>query len=360
MPHRWEASPRDPPLLGPLEKRERIDNTFGLAQRRRLPQSHAQEDGVVLSLQLLEGDVSSQGVARLDLDTCGVLGGREDRVDFLPRVFVAVAGDDAIGRTAEPVALFEQGDRVPVLQQSDRTGQPRRPAAHHGHSPSRRGFRQPHAHEPFVPGDPAYDELDVADGNRVLREDPLQAAALALHFGRAHVRAHLRKHVRAAENVVGLGDIVVGKRPDEPRHVDVRRAIGRAGGKLAVLTPPCLLAEAVQRQTAAQLVLKAVDLAVADHAAGHGAVAHDLGAARAGDARLRRVHAAFGEDVPGRVGISERTATLANKRGPLRPDHARRNVRHQVPEPTIPGGDHGQLGERLLDAAGDIHEPHHA
>ena len=106
--------------------------------------------------------------------------------------------------------------------------------------------------------------------------------------------------------------------------------------------------------------MRGVDPAVADHATGHRAVAHDLRTAGTRDAGLCRIHLAGGEDVLGRIGIGERSPPLPDQRCPPGADYARRNVGHQVSQPTVAGGNHRQAVERFLDPPRHVNQPDHA
>ena len=187
---------------------------------------------------MLQRHVAPQRLGKLDFDPAGVHRPLEDRVYFLGGVLEAGTGDDFLRHPTQPITLLKERYRVSLLQQPDRAGQPRRPTAEDRHGCGRNLLRQPHADEPLAPGDPAEDQLDVADGDAVPGEHPLQAPPFTLDLHRAYPRTHLGQHVAAAEHVVGLLDLAVGKRLDESRHVHPRRTVGRAGGQLAVAAPP--------------------------------------------------------------------------------------------------------------------------
>ena len=86
------------------------------------------------------------------------------------------------------------------------------------------------------------------------------------------------------------------------------------------------------------------------------AVAHDLRAARTGDAAFFRIHGAFLDDVVGRVRIGERAAAESDHGGFAELQRGGRRIREELAEPCVARADDRQVRIGLLDFSDDVDE----
>ena len=196
--------------------------------------AEAEEDGVIVPPELVEGDVGPEPDPVFHRDATD----REDEIDLAPGEIVhrLVGGDAVFVEAAGLLPRVEDGDLVALDGEAVGAGEPRRARPDDGDPPpARRGPGEglmPRRHQ-GVHGKP----LQHADADRPALAAVAHADLLAQGLGRADPGAHSAHDVPGKDRRRRPLHVAGGDPADEKRHVDGRRAGRDAGRVEAEITP---------------------------------------------------------------------------------------------------------------------------